>query len=145
VGSIKSPVVQADEHLLTVMRYVEANPLRAGLVADLADWPWSSYAVHGSGAADDLVTPAPVWAGLRSTEGRRQAYWRRWVHEPLTEKELERVRKSVSSGRPFGSEGWVAATAKRLGLELATRPGGRPPKATPAAGRVRSGRSSPAP
>jgi putative transposase len=74
-GRFKSPVVAADAHLLTVMRYVESNPLRAGLVSDLADYPWSSYPRHGLGQALPLVQEAPVWAPLCRSEAARQAYW----------------------------------------------------------------------
>ncbi|HLN29106.1 MAG TPA: transposase [Gemmataceae bacterium] len=81
-GCFKSPVIEEDEHLLTVMRYVEANPLRAGMVADLASYPWSSYVAHCLGKDVALVasvrklcsvihhlgevthgTPLPLWAG----------------------------------------------------------------------------------
>jgi putative transposase len=127
-GRFKSPLIQQDEHLLAVLRYVESNPLRAGLVADLRDWPWSSYAVHAGLAADELVSAAPVWGGLGKSEPQRQAFWRRWLHTPLTEKELAGLRRSVVSGRPFGSAAWVKHTAGRLGLQLAQRPRGRPRK-----------------
>jgi hypothetical protein len=52
----------------------------------------------------------------------------KWVHTPLTEKELLAVRRAVTTGCPYGTEGWVAAMAKRLGLDLAPRPRGRPRK-----------------
>jgi putative transposase len=127
-GRFKSPVIAADEHLLTVLRYVESNPLRAGLVTDLADYPWSSYPVHGLGQHAPLVDEAPVWASLGQTEAARQAYWRRWLRTPLAEKELAAVRRSVASGRPYGAPGWAEQTAARLGLDLAPRRRGRPPK-----------------
>jgi putative transposase len=127
-GRFKSPAVATDEHLLTVMRYVESNPLRAGLVTDLADYPWSSYPRHGLGQTLPLVDEAPVWPSLGKTEAARQAYWRRWLHTPLTEKELVAVRRSVTSGRPYGGAAWVEETAARLGLDLAPRRRGRPPK-----------------
>jgi len=127
-GRFQSPVIQEDEHLLTVLRYVEANPLRAGMVADAADYPWSSYRAHGLGRADDLLSEAPVWATLGPTDAARQACWRRWVHTPLTERELAAVRRAVVSGRPYGADGWVTATAQRLGITLTSRPRGRPRK-----------------
>ena len=99
----KSPVTETDEHLLTVMRYVESNPLRAGMVQDLAGYPWSSYVVHGPGKNLSLVDESPVWGGLAKTEAGRQAYWRVWLHTALSEGELRAVRRSVTSGRPFGS------------------------------------------
>src|SRR5215467_7196105 len=55
-GRFKSPVVQDDDHALVVLRYIEANPLRAGMVADLANYPWSSYPAHGLGRADPLLS-----------------------------------------------------------------------------------------
>ena len=59
-GRFRSPVIQEDDHLLTVLRYVESNPLRAGMVNDLASYPWSSYGVHGLGKPDGLTDGAPV-------------------------------------------------------------------------------------
>src|SRR5262245_48520129 len=105
-GRFKSPVIQDDEHLLTVLRYIEANPLRAGIVGDLPDYPWTSYSAHGLGQANLLLREVPVWSRLGATEAARQAYWRRWVHAPLTEKELAALRRSVTTGRPFGGETW---------------------------------------
>jgi putative transposase len=132
-GRFKSPVIQDDEHLLTVLRYVEANPLRAGMVADLKDYPWTSYAAHGLGQTDALVSEAPVWVALGATEAARQEFWRKWVHEPLTERELAALRRSVTSGRPFGSESWVKAIGLRMGLPLTPTPTrrGRPRKHQP--------------
>ena len=125
-GRFKSPVIETDEHLLTVMRYVEANPLRGGMVSDLASHAWLNYLVHGLGKSFGLIDAAPVWERLGKTEAARQSYWRKWVHTPLTEKELTAVRRAVTSGHPYGTARWVAATAQRLGLDLTSRPSGRP-------------------
>jgi putative transposase len=127
-GRFKSPVVSADEHLLTVMRYIESNPLRAGMVRDLSCYRWSSYPAHGLGQRLPVVDEAPLWVALGQSEEARQSYWRGWLHTPLTEKELSAVRRSVTSGRPFGPASWVEQTAARLGLELVPRPRGRPRK-----------------
>ena len=127
-GRFKSPVVQDDDHALVVLRYIEANPLRAGLMTDLAEYQWSSYQVHGRGAANPLLSPLPGWSELGRSEAERQGHWRRWVHQPLTERELAAVRRSITSGRPYGSAPWTAATAEAIGLRLAERPRGRPKK-----------------
>jgi putative transposase len=111
-----------------VLRYIEANPLRAGMVTDLADYPWSSYPAHGLGQADPLVSELPGWGSLGPDEAARLAHWRKWVHEPLTERELAGVRRSVTSGRPYGADGWVRAVGQALGLRLSEQPRGRPPK-----------------
>jgi putative transposase len=127
-GRFKSPVVSADEHLLTVMRYVESNSLRAGIVGDLSLYPWSSYPVHGLGRSPWLVDEVSLWSTLGKTEEARPRCWRGWLHTPLTEKELASVRRSVTSGRPYGPASWIQQTAARLGLDLTPRGRGRPCK-----------------
>lgn len=127
-GRFKSPVIAEDEHLLTVLRYVEANPRRANLVDDLALWRWSSFGHHAGLHVDDLVSVAPTWERLGADDAQRHKYWRRWLHQPLTAKELAAVRHSITTGRPFGSAAWATRTAQQLGLRLSTRPRGRPRK-----------------
>src|SRR6266404_3879246 len=100
------------------MRYVESNPLHPGMVADLAAYPRSTYIVHGLGKSTSLVTEAPVWASLGKTETARQAYWRKWLHTPFSAKELQSIRRAVTTGRPYGAPAWVEATALRLGVNF---------------------------
>src|SRR5262245_38275521 len=87
-GRFKSPVVQSCERALIGLRYIEGTRHRAGMVAALRDYPWSSYPVHGLGRADELLAEPPCWQGLASSAEGRQAYWRSWVHSPLSESEL---------------------------------------------------------
>ena len=68
-GRFKSPVIQDDDHLLVVLRYIEANPVRAGLVADPRDYRWSSYGHHGLGLVDTLLDGFP--SGSTSAHPRR--------------------------------------------------------------------------
>jgi putative transposase len=63
-GRFKSPVIQADNHLLTVLRYVESNPLPARLVDDLREYRWTSYPVHGLGESDDLIKRGACVGGI---------------------------------------------------------------------------------
>src|SRR5262249_56312140 len=99
-GRFKSPVVQSDEHALTVLRYVEANPLRAGIVTDLASYPWSSYPFHGMGRADPLLDELPGWEVLGRDAAARQGRGRRWVDEPVAGKGVAGGRGGGASGRP---------------------------------------------
>jgi putative transposase len=130
-GRFRSPVVQDDEHLLVVLRYIEANPLRAGMVgaAGLGDYRWSSYPAHGFGRADPLLGPIPEFETLGRTPAERQSRWRRKVESPQGGDDLIRVRDSIRTGRPFGAPGWVEAKAGQLGLCLNPRPRGRPRRA----------------
>lgn len=119
-GRFKSFPIEEDEHLLTVLRYVERNPLRAGLVRRAEAWRWSSLwqRLHGQGATWLEEGPVP-----------RPAGWLGCVSAAETEAELEALRRSVVRGCPFGAGPWAERTAKRLGLEATLRPRGRPRKA----------------
>ena len=117
----KSFPVEDDDHLYTVLRYVERNPLRANLAEHAAEWPWGSY-WHRQNEASLLRGLLAPWP-LPMPED-----WATWVDEPQTERELAAIRRSVAKGTPYGSEQWVTQTAARLGLESTIRRRGRPRK-----------------
>ena len=117
----KSFAVQDDEHLLTVLRYVEANPLRAGMAARAADWKWSSLR-HA--LDDDPMQLLDAWPLARPPAPD----WADWVDEALPEASLTQLRHSVDTGRPFGRGDWLARAADVLGFELVSRRRGRPRK-----------------
>ena len=118
-GRFKSFPVQDDDHFLTVCRYVERNALRANLVKLAEDWRWSSLHRWSSGIAVEkkLLSPWPM---------RRNAGWLEHVNSPQTDAELAAIRRSVNRGSPFGDETWATTATKKLGLEITTRPQGRP-------------------
>lgn len=134
-GRFKSPVVQDDEHALTVLRCIEANPLRAKIVARSDDYRWSSYPVHGLGVANDLVDRLVTYEAISPSPAVRQRRWAEKVHRPLQEAMLASIRRSGESGRPYGEQSWVLRLAKRLDLDLTIRPRGRPRKTAPASER----------
>ena len=117
-GRFKAFPCQDDEHLLTVLRYVERNALRAGLVARAEDWP------YGSLRAAVAPWPVPLEAGPLP----RDAAWIARVNAAMSEAELAAMRHCVARGSPFGSDAWASATATSLGLESTLRPLGRPKK-----------------
>ena len=118
-GRFKSFPVQRDEHLLAVLRYVEANPVRSAAVSRARDWTPSSLAARtgGDGQAAAWLSPWPVDC---------PANWEARVDRPQDELALSALRASVTRGRPFGSDRWVQRTAKALGLEHTTRDPWRP-------------------
>jgi hypothetical protein len=83
------------------------------------------------GQVNPLLSAVPVWSRLGQAEAARQAFWRQWLQEALTERELAAIRRSLTTGRPFGSEGWALGMGQRLGLSLAPKQRGRPPKHRP--------------
>jgi putative transposase len=121
-GRFKSFPVAADDHFLTVARYVERNPLRSHLVAQAETWRWSSlwHRVHGSGKL--LLDPWPVLL---------PGDWVSHVNRPESAGDLEAVRRAAVRGSPFGMPAWVEETARTLGLGATLRARGRPPKRPP--------------
>jgi putative transposase len=127
-GRFKSPVIQNDEHLLTVLRYIEANPLRAALVQRADEYPWSSYRVHGLGEPDELIDRLITYDDLSPLPKVRTRKWADKVHRPMDEAVLDAIRRSNATGLPYGDEAWTRRLAKRLDLDLTIRPRGRPRK-----------------
>jgi putative transposase len=124
-GRFKAFPIEADEHLLTVLRYVERNPVRAKLVRRAERWPWSSARWWTPEAErPSYLEPGPV---------ERPGDWLEWVNQPVTAGELETIRRSVHRGTPFGNAAWIQQTAEQLGLQATLRPRGRPRKSQAAA------------
>jgi putative transposase len=123
-GRYKAFPVQADEHFLVVCRYVERNPLRAGLVERASDWTWSSHRAHiesGAGRASGPLTlttsPWPV---------ERPANWQNWVDLPQSDTEVAEIRTSLRRGAPFGAESWREEVAAKTGRKWSLPGRGRP-------------------
>ena len=118
-GRYKAFPIQEDGHLLAVLRYVERNPLRAGLVAQAQDWPWSSLRWWGRSDSPSFLAEGPV---------AKPQGWIDRVNRPQSEAEEKALRLCIQRNRPFGTDSWVALTAADLGLESSVRPRGRPKK-----------------
>jgi putative transposase len=120
-GRYKSFPLETDEYFYHVVRYVEANPLRAKLVTAPDDWQWSSLwrREHGGAEACRLLSDWPL---------PMPRDWLRVVAKVQPKQQLEQIRRSVVRGQPYGGEKWTKRTADKLGLESTLRPRGRPRK-----------------
>jgi len=120
-GRFKSFPIAPDEHLLAVLRYVERNPLRAGLVARAEEWHWGSLYRRLKGTPEEraLLGSGPVPLGLQ---------WTRHVNQAQSEAELAAIRESLRRGRPYGGEAWQRKVSRQMGLEHTFRSRGRPRK-----------------
>ena len=127
-GRFKSPVIQDDEHLLTVLRYIEANPVRAKLVEHAGEYRWSSFAWHGGGRADSLLDPTPAYETLAGLAKTRQRRWSAFVHQTPDADELKAIRRSSETGLPYGECSWIDRLSRHLKIDLTLRPRGRPRK-----------------
>ncbi len=120
-GRFKAFPIQSDEHLLTVMRYVERNPVRAKAIPirKAQNWFWSSAGTPPKDFEPVKLHDSPV---------KKREDWLAWVNQPMGEVELAAMQVCASRGRPYGNERWQNRIAKELGLESTMRPRGRPRK-----------------
>ena len=107
------------EHCLAAARYIERNPVRAGLVKRAWKWPWSSAAAHVAGRGDALVKAGGPLAAEVSN-------WRRFLATEDDEEDAYALRSHLRTGRPLGDEVFVAGLEKALGLTLRRRKPGPP-------------------
>lgn len=112
--------VMDEPYLLAAARYVELNPVRAGLVADAGDWRWSSARAHLSGRDDRLVRAAPMLAMI--------ADWRAFLNSAMPEEELRDLREHGRTGYPLGSATFVERLERTVGRILHPGTPGRPSK-----------------
>lgn len=118
-GRFKSFPVQDDAHFLTLCRYVERNPLRAGLVDRAENWQWGSLRKLRPADSAPSLSPWPI---------RRPPNWVARVNAPLSPTEEEALRRALARGQPYGDPSWQERTAARLGLQSTLQPLGRPRK-----------------
>ena len=118
-GRFKSFIVQEDNHLITVLRYVEGNPVRAGLTSSSRDWVWSSHRETLGESAKGFTDEIPI---VLPDE------WGKFVDETVAEKELAIIRESAHRQAPFGTFLWKSMQCKQFGLESTMRKRGRPMK-----------------
>ena len=126
-GRYRSTVIDAESYLLTCMRYIELNPVRArDLVDHPADYPWSSYRGNAQGADDPLLSPHAIYKRLgRSTEERQSAY-RQLFRAQLPKADLEAIREATNKAWALGSERFRAKIEALAGRRATPLPRGRP-------------------
>lgn len=112
-----------ERYLRAAVRYVERNPLRAGIVEKAEDYKWSSAAAHCGKREDEILSAdihllqeTPAWA------------WSKWLQEPDGDEEMDILRRNVQKGLPCGSESFITELEKKLERSLIFRPQGRPRK-----------------
>ena len=101
-GRYRSTLVDTEQYWYACMRYVELNPVRAGIAADPRGYPWSSYGRHALGVQDPLITPHPLYLALASSPEGRESAWQAYCAEALPPSELEVLRQAVHLGGVLG-------------------------------------------
>ena len=102
-GRFRSSLVQNDEYFLTCLRYIELNPVCAGLVKDPVDYQWSSYRVHGFGLRTRMWVPHDNYLALGNHVKARQSAYRSLMNEALEIDVITKIRHCVNTGLVLGT------------------------------------------
>jgi putative transposase len=103
-GRFYSTPVADSSYVLTCHRYIEMNPVRAGMVDHPKEYPWSSYRVNAEGVAADWMTPHQLVARLGQDPVQSRRAYERLFGLALDAVEVEQIRLSTRSGRALGSD-----------------------------------------
>jgi putative transposase len=122
----KSSLVQAETYLLACQRYIELNPVRAGIVSDPAHYRWTSYRANALGQRDTLLTPHPLYRALGSDDTERQAAYRELFRAQLDRAAVDDIRLAVHQGQPVGNARFHAQIEQMTGIRREVKPRGRP-------------------
>jgi putative transposase len=125
-GRFRSCLVEDERYLLICQRYIELNPVRAGMVSDPGHYTWSSYQANAFGADDPLVTPHLIYTGLGRHAGERRATYRDLFKEALPDQLLAQIRQASNGNAPLGPKAFVDAISRKHGRPDGLGRRGRP-------------------
>jgi putative transposase len=128
-GRYRATVIDTDRYLLTCMRYIELNPVRAGMVGHPGDYPWSSYRHNAQGEPDLLVKPSRTFRRLGADAVERRAAYRGLFRSQLSETDVQVIREATNCGWALGNDRFRARIEALSMRRAAPRPRGRPAKA----------------
>lgn len=128
-GRHKASLVPAEDYLFTCQRYIELDPVRAGMVEHPGNYRWSSYRANACGSENELITPHELYRGLASSADERQQAYRELFRTELDPEAVHRVRSSADCWMPLGDsrfrEQIEAALQRSIGREHRGRPRGK--------------------
>lgn len=127
-GRFKSSLIDSERYLLTCHRYIELNPVRAGMVDHPTAYPWSSNAHYCGSRIDSLITEHPQYRAIGASAAERRETFRALCGQALPEKELAEIRAAINSDSAFGSEQFMDAAEAKLGRSVRPPKRGRPGK-----------------
>jgi putative transposase len=127
-GRHKGIIVESTVYLLTCMRYIELNAVRAGIVARPEGYRWSSYAANALGEDNCIISPHEEYVHLGQTLPQRREAYRTLCDTEFTAEALARIRNCTQSGTPMGSEQFKAQIEQTLRRKVSSERRGRPPR-----------------
>jgi putative transposase len=127
-GRYHACVIQSGDYFLACQRYIELNPVRAGMVEDPGVYPWTSFRTNALGVGDPLITPHPAYQELGDTAEHRCSRYRELFRSALGSEVIGQLRAHTQQGGAWGDDRFQAEIEKMLGRRAAWRPRGRPRK-----------------
>ncbi|MFT4993222.1 MAG: putative transposase [Paraglaciecola sp.] len=129
-GRYKSCLVQAEDYLLQLYRYIELNPVRANMTEHPADYHWSSYQINALGKKSELCTPHPLYLALDHDIKKRQAAYRALLSSRMETKLLQNIRINLNKGMAIGSDRFKQEIEALTGRRMTKQKMGRPRQLT---------------
>lgn len=123
-GRYKATLIDSKSYLLTCMRYIELNPVRAGMVAHPSDYRWSSYHYNAQGQADRLITPHLEYRRLGKAVGERRKAYRQLFKHRIPNDSLNAIREATNKAWVLGSDRFKRGIQKKLERPVEPKPKG---------------------
>ena len=127
-GRFRSCLTQEEDYLLSCYRYIELNPVRAGLVGHPAQYPWSSYRANAQGEPSTLLTPHRLYTVLGHDAESRQSAYRQLFRYRLDPGAVDEIRAATNGNFALGGSPFQAQVAAALGRRVTRGKSGRPRK-----------------
>jgi len=131
-GRFRSSLVQSEGYLLTCYRYIELNPVRAKMVSQPREYPWSSYLTNAEGAFDPLLTPHPEYLRMGHDKSDRLLAYRTLFSAHVDPDRIGEIRNAINGNYALGDEQFKSELAGILNRRVVPRKCGRPKKRTEA-------------
>lgn len=125
-GRFRSCIVDSERYLFTCQRYIELNPVRAGMVRGAEQYPWCSHRANVGLEPSTMLVPHLLYRGLGATPTARARLYRQMFREQLAEDELVRIREAVNAGNALGDERFAALIEEATGRRARRGAPGRP-------------------
>jgi putative transposase len=138
-GRFRASAIDSDRYFFECMRYIELNPVRAGMVTQPDQYRWSSYRHHAGIESGETVSDHFLYWNLGNTPFEREAAYKEIAAAALPPQDVQRMTERFHAGRPLGRDSFVAELSAKLGRSLEPRKAGRPKmeKPVPVAARKR--------
>lgn len=124
----KSSVVQSERYLLACCRYIELNPVRAGMVCRPEDYRWSSYRGRMGLATDSILDLDVIYLAMGDSDVHRRSAYLHYIESDSCEMDVAKVRDGIRGSRPTGQTEFVVALEEKLHRKVAPQRRGRPSK-----------------